>query len=125
MENRIRRKRKYDYEKIRSGFLYVIAKDTIRLDGLLEQVNNDLIIKKFEGTIVFDMLIVNGNNKRRYFQSFADNNGVIVKSLSTLDFVPAEIIDISNNYIKDHIGVLEHGVLSRYEINKIKESLLA
>lgn len=124
MENRIRRKRKYDYEKIHSGFLYVIAKDTIRLDGLLEQVNNDLIIKKFEGTIVFDMLIVNGNNKRRYFQSFADNNGVIVKSLSTLDFVPAEIIDISNNYIKDHIGVLEHGVLSQYEIKKIKESLV-
>jgi len=122
--NRLRKEKKYDYKKIRNGILYVIAKDTIRLDGLLEQVKYDQILNKFEGTIVFDMLIINGNNKRRYFQSLADRNGVILKSLSTLDFVPDEIVNVSNNYIKRHTNILEHGVLSRHEINKIKESLI-
>jgi len=113
----------YDVIRFNNNFIYVIANTNVLLSELISEVNSDIIREQFQGTIVFDMIIVNGNNKRRFFQSFADNDSIKFKNVEIMNFVPSEIIDISNNYLRKHLDILNQGGLSQYEIKKIKDSL--
>lgn len=113
----------YDTIKFNNNFIYIIANANVLLSELISEVNSSLIKQQFQGTIVFDMLIVNGNNKRRFFQSFANNDDIKFKNVELMEFVPAEIVTISNNYLKNHIDILSQGALSKFEIEKIKDLL--
>ncbi|WP_179413427.1 type II toxin-antitoxin system RnlB family antitoxin [Mucilaginibacter sp. E4BP6] len=114
----------YSIKKINRFFYFVIGNDSTRFDCLLPFVNEELKAKKFQGQIVFDLLLSNGNTNRRYFQSIFNGEKVDIANLSRLEHVPDEFIQISNKYLREHQQILNYGILSNAEINRIKNTLL-
>ncbi|WP_231490349.1 type II toxin-antitoxin system RnlB family antitoxin [Pedobacter sp. Leaf170] len=120
----MRKIKTYDIVNFDNSFLHVIANSTVMLSELISDLNRQIITKtNFQGTIVLDMLIVNGNSKKRFFQSFADNDCIKLKDVEVMYNVPSEILNISTDYIKNHLHILNQGILTKIEIEKIKQAI--
>ncbi|WP_313156815.1 type II toxin-antitoxin system RnlB family antitoxin [Sphingobacterium multivorum] len=109
----------YSIQKVSNGVLMVFSNTATRLDNLLASVNSDLQSSGYEGIVFFDMLLSNGNNRGRYFQSVFDGHSILIQTLSRLNEVPEEIKYSSKNYIKTHKRILNNGILTRREIAEL------
>ena len=93
------------------------------MEELLPSVNEELKKKKFQGELVFDLLLSNGNNSSRFFQITFNGNTAELSSLKKLKNPDDSILEKVNAYLKKHMDILSNGVLSSAEISHLKEVL--
>lgn len=113
----------YSLKRLDNDHFFVIPKDYRGIDFVLPLVNEELQTKKFTGHVIFDLLLSNGNNSRRFFNSFFDGRIINHKSLVKMSSVPAAYIKISNQFIKTNPDVLTKGILRSADIDKFKKML--
>jgi len=102
------------------GRFFVIPKDYRGIDFILPLVNEELHARRFVGQVVFDLLLSNGNNSRRFFNSFFDGIKIEQKSLVKIFPAPEAYIRITNHFIKAHPNILTKGILRSKDVTQFK-----
>jgi hypothetical protein len=87
------------------------------LNNLLE-IEKELSKKNFEGKVLFDLLISNGDETNRYIETYFDGENFDHNKFK-IAFVDKKIQDISTSFFKKHTKFLKNGVLSSIDIYKI------
>ncbi|TGG86991.1 type II toxin-antitoxin system RnlB family antitoxin [Geotoga petraea] len=87
------------------------------LNNLLE-IEKELSKKNFEGKVLFDLLISNGDEHNRYIESYFDGNNFDHEKFKIVS-VDNKIQNISTNFFKKHTKLFENSVLSSIDIFKI------
>ena len=85
------------------------------------KIEQDLISKGIKGYILFDLLLSNGNEFNRYVEAYFDG-----ESFNLLEFkkpiITSFVKEVSNDFFKKNIKLLENGILSSIDIFDIKYS---
>ena len=113
----------YSIRKIGNNIFFVIPKDYRGIDFVLPMVNEELQSKKFTGHVVFDLLLSNGNNSRRFFDAFFDGFTIIQSTLVKMSPAPEDYHRITNQFIKSHPDILSQGILRSSDIQKFRSML--
>lgn len=100
----------------------IIGIDYSRFENFAKEVKSDLETRNFNGLIIIDMLLSNGNNKNRFFEISFGESGYDTTTLKSIDASP-HILSFTTKFFQDNIELLENGILSKNEILKIKSEL--
>lgn len=107
-----------------SNFEYAIFshsyQNPLENQGDLEK---ELQKKKFEGTVLFDMLIPFGNSYNRYISIDFDGKHLDLSSLKVLDCISSDIKNMSTKYYQKNIKCINPYTLSSQELYKLRVGL--
>lgn len=113
-------KKSYKIEEFDSTIL-VLPNGSVGLDILSESVKKHLIKKGYEGSVFFDMLVLNGLNNRFLSIEFKNNRFDYLKAKEVK--LKDGIVEFSNTYYSKHSKYIVSASLSRIEKQKISSYL--
>ncbi len=91
------------------GYL-VIATSYVSPLGNLSEIEEQ--IKEFSGKVLFDLTLINGKNSNRYIQSNSVESKFDLKSFTIVNDLEDEIREVSRNFFKEHIEIVEQSTIS-------------
>ncbi len=89
----------------------------------LNQLEHELSNKKFEGNVIFDLLLSNGNNSNRFMEALFDGKKLKRSSFNIIN-VDKKIKRKSVNFYKLHLHLIENSILSSSQKFLIKKGYL-
>lgn len=78
----------------------------------LSEIENELRENKYMGTIIFDLLLINGNSENRFIEAFFDGMSFDRKSFKIADKLPCMINDLSSEFYYNNLYLVENSRLS-------------
>jgi hypothetical protein len=108
----------FDLRRVECGYL-VLSTDYARLEEYVSQLTIELNRLHFEGKLVFDFLLSNGDNSSRFFEAYFNTNGLVKDSIVRLKSVNSEITETSHAYYVQHSTIIKHGVLTSRQVARL------
>ena len=102
----------YNFINLSNDSILAIVNNSIRIDCLLENLNDDLRQKKFHGKVFIDLLLSNGLTRKRFFTIYFNGSILDINDFSNKEIVPDYVINESNNYFIHHPSLLDKGILT-------------
>ena len=117
-------KETYKLRKLsKSNFQYIVLTlNAIRIDNYLHEIESSLATKKIRGSIVFDLLIMNGMNDRYYSADF-DGKKFNLSSFKSIKSNDETVFKTSNIFFLKNIDLIERSNLPRTKKFLIKKQL--
>lgn len=107
----------------KSNFQYIVLTlNSIRIDNYLDEIESFLAIRKIKGSIVFDLLIMNGMNDRYYSADF-DGVKFNLSSFKSIKSKDETIFKASNTFFSKNIDLIEQSSLPKTKKFLIKKEL--
>jgi hypothetical protein len=107
----------------KSNFQYIVLTlNSIRIDNYLDEIESSLAIKKIKGSIVFDLLIMNGMNDRYYSADF-DGVKFNLSSFKSIKSNDETVFKTSNTFFSKNIDLIEQSSLPKVKKFLIKKQL--
>jgi uncharacterized protein YlbG (UPF0298 family) len=111
------------YKLSKSDFQYIVLTlNSTRIDNYLNEIESYLAIKKIKGSIVFDLLIMNGMNDRYYSADF-DGVKFNLSSFKSIKSNDEIVFKTSNSFFSKHIDLIEQSSLPKTKKFLIKKQL--
>ena len=85
----------------------------------LKDIANELYAYKYEGEVIFDLLLSNGNSSNRFLISKFINHKFVIKSFKKA-IISQDIRNEIANYYKNHSDYLSNSILTSFMIEEIK-----
>lgn len=107
----------------KSNFQYIVLTlNSIRVDNYINEIESSLATKKIKGSIVFDLLIMNGMNDRYYSADF-DGKRFNLSSFKPIKASYDAFYKTSNSFFSKHIDLIEQSSLPNTKKFLIKKQL--
>lgn len=90
----------------------------------LDLINDELRMLNIRGSVVFDLILVNGNGNRRYAKAEFDGHNLDIAKMQTVAADP-EISAASYDYFHNNPHLLDNSILSKATKFMIKMKLAA
>lgn len=103
------------------GYL-VLSIDSTRLDDYLSNVALSLKRKKYNGSVIFDLLMSNGN-KDRYYSALFDGNRFNLNSFRQIESTDCMITKSSNSFYLKNLNLIESSDIPRSKKFLIKKEI--
>lgn len=79
----------------------------------INKISDELKENVPEGSsILFDLLLCNGDEINRFFESISDKNGMVMKDLRRVE-LPAESVALLNKYYHGRVKELSNSILTK------------
>ena len=120
----MKRQATYRLRKLsKSNFQYIVLSlNSIRIDNYLDEIESSLATKKIKGSIIFDLLIMNGMNDRYYSADF-DGAKFNLSSFKLIKSNDETVFKTSNTFFSKHIALIEQSSLPKTKKFLIKKQL--
>ena len=86
--------------------IIVYSRGVNTLSDYVKEVASQLLLRNYTGVVLFDLLLSNGVNDRYYILNF-NGRSFEYDTLRKLNMISNKIHNISNNYYKSNIDLLE------------------
>lgn len=86
--------------------IIVYSRGINTLSDYVKEVASQLLLRNYTGVVLFDLLLSNGVNDRYYILNF-NGRSFEYDTLRKLNMISNKIHNISNNYYKSNIDLLE------------------
>lgn len=93
-----------------------------RVDQYLEDIEDKLVASKYNGKVIFDLVMSNGLNDR-FYEAYFNGRKFDGKSFSAVKNIDDTIESISKNFYLNNISFLENSVLTKPQKFLFKKSL--
>lgn len=90
----------------------------------LDSINDELAALNIRGSVIFDLLLVNGNGNRRYAKAKFDGHTLDIAKMQTV-VVDPEVSAASYDYFHNNPHLLDNSILSKATKFMIKMKLAA
>lgn len=111
-----------NFEIIKRGdCMFVQSISYISPINSLMEITNELYLLNYEGNVVFDLLLTNGDSTNRFLISKFSNKQFLMKSFKKTE-IPLTIMADVVEYYKDHPEFLSKSILTNSMINRILNS---
>lgn len=109
----------YSLTRVDKNIYLAFSKDYSRFDSILPILSNELKDKKVIGSVIIDMLLANGNNSSRFYEIQFTGESFDLKTIKEVTALQEPVLKKINQYIKKNPSILNEGVLTNNEIDKI------
>jgi hypothetical protein len=107
----------------KSNFQYIVLTlNSIRIDNYLDEIESSLAAKRINGSIVFDLLIMNGP-KDRYYSADFDGTKFNLSSFKSIKFNDGTVFKTSNTFFSKNLDLIEQSSLPKTKKFLIKKQL--
>jgi hypothetical protein len=113
----------YYIQKLDDRRILVFGKDYSRIEEHFSLIAKDLRSKKFEGEIIFDLLLSNGNNRSRFCKAFFDGKALVLQTFKKTPSLENAVILKVNSIIRKHKEILSQGVLNQSDLDVLMNSI--
>jgi hypothetical protein len=111
-----------NFEIIKRGkCMFVQSISYINPMNSLIEITNELYLINYEGKVVFDLLLTNGDSTNRFLISKFSNNQFVMKSFKKTE-MPLSIIEDAVEYYRNHPEFLSKSILTNSTVNEILNS---
>jgi hypothetical protein len=115
---------KLQQTNIKNYEFVILSVDYARIDEYLDDIANNLKGFSYKGKMLFDLVMSNGLSDR-FYEAYFDGQRFDNKSFIKLTEIPCSIIEISNNFYRDNLFLLDNSVLTKPQKFLFKKSLVA
>ncbi len=102
----------------------VLFLDESRIDVLLTDIENNFKEKNYNGDVIFDLLLPNGDNDR-FYSAFFNGKSFKSNSFKALSNVQRDINSISNIFYLHHFDLIENLCITKSSKFLIKRKFLS
>ena len=97
----------------------IIGNSAERMETFFDEISTELSLRTFNGIIIFDCLLSNGNSSRRYFTALFSDNQIVRKSIKIISDVEQPIKAFTQEYFLKNRSILNKGILTQHEIKRL------
>lgn len=114
----------YDIIEFNKDYKYVVFATSYEnpIDEL-DEIENELLEKKYSGEVLFDLLLCNGMNSSRYMEMYFDGEYFEISTSKSLNKPSDSIEKYIYEYLKERPILIERSVLPRAQQYLLKRGL--
>ncbi|MBA3026708.1 MAG: hypothetical protein FP820_09945 [Sulfurimonas sp.] len=98
----------YRINKLNDSTMLILSTSYHSPTEQLNSIEKELIKKKFEGKVLFDMLLSNGNSEQRFFETSFMNNVINLNNIINISNQVDEIKEASRRFYLKHFDLVEN-----------------
>lgn len=97
----------YRIDKIDDSTVFVFSTSYHSPTEQFEAIEKDLAKKGFQGKVLFDLLLTNGNSSQRFFETYFENSMLNKASFKNIFEQAEKLKTISNKFYTKHFDLIE------------------
>jgi len=112
----------YNIINIKDGYKFIVlAISYVNPVDELDEIEKELYNKRFNGKVLFDLLLCNGINKNRYVEINFNGERFDTSSLKLIESITRSSKEIVSEYFKEHPIYIESSVLPKAQCYLMKK----